>query len=449
MYRGMISFGVILLFCVPGLTQGRINWILGATDVNLDQDGDSVLDFNVFVALDGHADRISMVIEDSRTSDVLKVLRVSKGDKNFREWFGEDVVVAFYKVGTEIRHMDVLFETIECSQNFEEELLNLQRVEIGWVNFEADTIEVFWMQQPSGKLYSVGEIPPGEKNTQWRSTFIGHEFVLKRKNGSEISFRVQTEEFHRLGNFPSNVGSRRPPPQASYDSIHNLEIRKASKIKRNFTEAGYKLIPTPRKLFADVRRFFNVNKNQGFIEDFRSGIYINDWVADVYMVPPPFSVKNKWHAWLQPVLEDWSKTELEPTDLYGVRTYREGAVLLDHVDRHRTHAVSAIINIAQEEMREDWELEIFAVNGTIVHSPLQEGETMLYESALCMHGRPRPLEGKSYTNLFFHYRPKGDPEWYLEDSVKQDETIADEDDYEEDEYEDEYEEDEYEEKDEL
>ena len=59
--------------------------------------------------------------------------------------------------------------------------------------------------------------------------------------------------------------------------------------------------------------------------------------------------------------------------------YYEGAELIDHVDRHETHAVSAIINVEQNGMNSNWELEIYDVNGKIIHSDLQRGEAMLYE----------------------------------------------------------------------
>lgn len=41
---------------------------------------------------------------------------------------------------------------------------------------------------------------------------------------------------------------------------------------------------------------------------------------------------------------------------------------------------------------------------------------MYYESARCLHGRMQPLEGGFYVNLFAHYRPVGDPEWFLKEN---------------------------------
>ena len=41
---------------------------------------------------------------------------------------------------------------------------------------------------------------------------------------------------------------------------------------------------------------------------------------------------------------------------------------------------------------------------------------MYYESAKCLHARNTPLENGNYINLFTHYRPKGDPDWYRRDT---------------------------------
>ena len=39
-----------------------------------------------------------------------------------------------------------------------------------------------------------------------------------------------------------------------------------------------------------------------------------------------------------------------------------------------------------------------------------------YESARCLHGRMAPLNGSYYVNLFTHYRPVGDPEWFRKEN---------------------------------
>mmetsp|Transcript_39683 Transcript_39683/g.88822 ORF Transcript_39683/g.88822 Transcript_39683/m.88822 type:complete len:173 (+) Transcript_39683:329-847(+) len=44
---------------------------------------------------------------------------------------------------------------------------------------------------------------------------------------------------------------------------------------------------------------------------------------------------------------------------------------------------------------------------------MSPGELVYYESAKCLHARNQPLRhAKAYANLFFHYRPLGDPQWF-------------------------------------
>lgn len=111
----------------------------------------------------------------------------------------------------------------------------------------------------------------------------------------------------------------------------------------------------------------------------------------------------------KPIVEEWTNTTLEKTDIYGIRTYYDGAWLSNHVDREATHAASAIINVAQKGMREDWEVHIWDIHGQRHRVGMKPGDALLYESARCMHGRPVPLQGDQYTNVFTHYRPVGKP----------------------------------------
>lgn len=45
------------------------------------------------------------------------------------------------------------------------------------------------------------------------------------------------------------------------------------------------------------------------------------------------TLKNKiWEA-ARPTIEAWTGMKLQPTSLYGIRVYTEGAILAPHVDR--------------------------------------------------------------------------------------------------------------------
>ena len=91
------------------------------------------------------------------------------------------------------------------------------------------------------------------------------------------------------------------------------------------------------------------------------------------------------------------------------RRATRGATLAAHGDRVRTHAISAIVFIAQESGQEPWPLQ-FVPNGARLSEPAQEvrldakHNVLLYESTQ-PHGRVEPLTDKSYTAAFFHWMP--------------------------------------------
>lgn len=109
-------------------------------------------------------------------------------------------------------------------------------------------------------------------------------------------------------------------------------------------------------------------------------------------------------------LERWlGLSSLLHTATYGIRTYPRGATLLPHVDRYRTHGLSAIIHVRQSKMDEPWHLQVWDHAGQS-HDIAFDGsdDMILYESSTCCHGRPAPLSGESFSNLFVHFKT---PTW--------------------------------------
>jgi len=114
-------------------------------------------------------------------------------------------------------------------------------------------------------------------------------------------------------------------------------------------------------------------------------------------------------------VEKWAGVELENTSLYGLRRYEEGARLLTHVDRINTHAASVIINVAQGNVAKPWTIEVYDHADRLHEVVMEPGDIVYYESAKCLHSRNTPLQGEGayYVNMFSHYRPVGDAEWYM------------------------------------
>ena len=115
-------------------------------------------------------------------------------------------------------------------------------------------------------------------------------------------------------------------------------------------------------------------------------------------------LKKEIHESLKRPLEKWSGSRLEPTFVYGIRDYKKGAVLVPHRDREKTHIISAIINI-HKDLDKDWPLMIedHFYRKHLIY--LEPGEVVFYESARLLHGRPEPLIGRSFANIFCHFTP--------------------------------------------
>ena len=104
-----------------------------------------------------------------------------------------------------------------------------------------------------------------------------------------------------------------------------------------------------------LTKFWEDNKGLEYAEQWAAGnTYVNHWEMPSYML----SVENKelqgggtelkakiWDAAVDSVRE-WTGQDLTTSSLYGIRVYKEGAVLAPHVDRLPLVS-SAIINVAQ------------------------------------------------------------------------------------------------------
>ena len=109
------------------------------------------------------------------------------------------------------------------------------------------------------------------------------------------------------------------------------------------------------------------------------------------------------HA-LTPLFSEWAGMELEPTSVYGVRVYRNGSILKDHLDVLETHVISGILHI-DHDLDGPYPIQIEDSTGRLRSAELAPGDLMFYESAKCFHQRSVPMSGRHYASIFLHYRP--------------------------------------------
>ena len=128
-------------------------------------------------------------------------------------------------------------------------------------------------------------------------------------------------------------------------------------------------------------------KKNVFIYDFGSNLRVSRKIENL--------VRNQ--------LEIWTNSKLAANMVtYGIRRYTRGAKLFSHVDALPIHLVSVILQVDQK-VDQDWPLTLLDHNSEHQEVILKPGEMLFYEGSVAPHGRPYPLNGDYYDNMFVHF----------------------------------------------
>ena len=173
------------------------------------------------------------------------------------------------------------------------------------------------------------------------------------------------------------------------------------------TEKGFEVVKVPQETWGLIKDAYEILKNKRQEEQFenKENVIIGG-TSDIYPFEHLTSIRSLIHKQLQPIHEEFAKVKIEPSFIYGIRSYKNGATLIKHVDRVETHHVSSIIIVGKDlgEANKDWPLDIQSHDGEWHKVYAQPGEMILYESAICEHGRVETFEGNSFDNFFVHYK---------------------------------------------
>jgi prolyl 4-hydroxylase len=176
------------------------------------------------------------------------------------------------------------------------------------------------------------------------------------------------------------------------------------------TPLGFKVVKVPTNTWRLIQEAYNLLKGtiteekwegiKNFIHD-KEG---NSPVEILNMENCP-RIREIIHEELKLIHEEFSGEEIEPTFIYGIRSYKRGSILESHKDRIATHHISSII-VVDKQVDKDWPLDVQDHEGNWHKVYAEVGDMILYESAICEHGRLESLEGEYFRNFFVHYRLK-------------------------------------------
>jgi len=179
------------------------------------------------------------------------------------------------------------------------------------------------------------------------------------------------------------------------------------------TENGFEIRKCPEQTWKIIQDAYGILKNKNIPEEFEGK---EDFIKGGGSELLPFdsipSIRDLIHSQLLDIHKDFSKQNIVPSYVYGIRSYLRGATLTPHYERVETHHISSIIVVDKDlkcgcqnkKYADDWPLDIKGHDGEWYKVYAQPGDMILYESAVCEHGRNEPFGGTFFRNFYTHYK---------------------------------------------
>jgi prolyl 4-hydroxylase len=212
---------------------------------------------------------------------------------------------------------------------------------------------------------------------------------------------------------------RENPFNSSEDLRLTTEIHKSKELKIStifrskedlpkFTENGFTVVKCPQHTWGLIQDAYGILKEREIEEKFlgKETIILGKGITSNLLsfdhIP---NIRSLIHQQLLQIHQEWCGVNIKPSFVYGIRSYKKGAILASHVDRIETHHISSII-IVDKDLgdNEDWALDIQGHDGQWHKVYAQAGDMILYESAICEHARLDPFQGNYFNNFFVHYK---------------------------------------------
>lgn len=392
------------------------------------------------------------------------LIKLTNNDiENFPIMLNGCAELLYYKIGSVITEPDSRLRTNEINDiNIVKWMQSLTKLDVSVYNHFDYDIEMYFHDESSdGRL--VARIKPNEGYSM--GSFLGHVFQIVRAENAEINLDLDTNtiDTNTINNqetvdyfivdsseyiaSPSNrletcsilpsidnthLSSSDSPPIGYFTtnstiSCNDLEHRfhemshlvwhdkrlglnyVQPKLVRGVTDVGFELKEMPKETFKWLQEWYRTTRAVNSIDESNVGPCMNQHQAMSEITHLPsvgIYSKERLGNELKPMLSDWyhGNDPLFLTSIYGVRRYTNGSILRMHVDTVGTHVVSAIINVDQN-VTNDWPLIILGHNDEEYSINMKPGDILLYESAKLLHGRPEPMNGLHYDNIFVHYAP--------------------------------------------
>jgi len=241
----------------------------------------------------------------------------------------------------------------------------------------------------------VDGIPTPESLHEGCDVISGSKYIITiwvRENpwNSSLDTKLYDEKYSKKINITNKFSIKEDLPKLSTTGF----------LLTKLSDENWELV---KKMYKSVMD----NKTEELFEHKNSVIIGNDNTSDIMSLDSIPELKAELHKKLKSVHESWCGEELEPTYMYGIRSYNKGVKLASHYDRVETHHISSIIMVDKKlDNADDWGIQIEEHNGKLHTIYMQPGDILFYESAVCLHGRSEIFNGEYYRNMYVHYKLK-------------------------------------------
>ena len=125
------------------------------------------------------------------------------------------------------------------------------------------------------------------------------------------------------------------------------------------------------------------------------------------------SIKNLIQNQLLLTHQTWVANQpLESSSIQGIESYKKGEIIKPSFESFENCHVSSVIIVDKDlkcgcqnkKYGDDWPFDIQGHDGEWYKIYAEPGDIILYESAICEHGRKEPFQGNFYRNLYVHYK---------------------------------------------
>ena len=203
--------------------------------------------------------------------------------------------IACLERGTQYEHITYPFiktTDIEPSQAASWINTNCQATEIGFLSYLDGPAGLYWVNFEGEQQY-LADILPGERNTYWINSYLGHQLIVADKEDPSrhhLSLTVEFNSINPIGQYQSHITERDVREEVM--RTFTAEWERAHDVSRTFTQFGFDKGQLPKDLFASMSAFYYNNQHHATIEEWGGkGVFVNWWEKDVYFVAMPAKLK--------------------------------------------------------------------------------------------------------------------------------------------------------------